>query len=332
MSQSNAKEMRCFAMSLSVETIAERYTTALQILSEVAEAYYFQGSLDEALHLWQAGEQLLTGKEVQPADRVKFLLGYGSFLVYNYFLTNTREDLMQTVVWQAYQEAEAVQDEFSMATALFLVGQMMYFHNLLMGESDYTQARDYLQRASALREKIGDAYHLAESLFYTGLTYDRQGRSEQSETYFQRALELAEQHGNRWAASEAHRHLTDYTEGEQRFTHALRSLELRHEMGFKRSLPAAQLLISEISVEQGELARALEYCQQAEQLAEEMGLQIYLMDALLTRGEIAYQQGKRTEAREYVEQASVLAQQLNHAHGIALVNEKRERLAREQKS
>src|SRR5258706_10528438 len=125
MSQSNAKEMRCFAMSLSVETIAERYTSALQILSGVAEAYYFRGSLDEALHLWQVGEQLLAGKEVQPADRVKFLLGYVSFLVYNYFLTNTREDLMQTVVRQASQEAEAVQDEFAMATALFLVGQMM---------------------------------------------------------------------------------------------------------------------------------------------------------------------------------------------------------------
>ncbi len=319
-------------MSLSVETIAERYTSALQILSGVAEAYYFRGSLDEALHLWQVGEQLLAGKEVQPADRVKFLLGYVSFLVYNYFLTNTREDLMQTVVRQASQEAEAVQDEFAMATALFLVGQMMYFHNLFVGESDYTQARDYLQRASALREKISDAYHLAESLFYTGLTYDRQGRSEQSETYFQRALELAEQHGNRWAASEAHRHLTDYTEGKQRYTHALHSLELRQEMGFKKGLPAAQLLLSEISVDQGELARALEYCQQAEQLAEEMGLQIYLMDALLIRGDIASQQGKRTEACEYVEQASVLAQQLNHAHGIAVVNEKRERLAREQKS
>jgi ATP/maltotriose-dependent transcriptional regulator MalT len=98
------------------------------------------------------------------------------------------------------------------------------------------------------------------------------------------------------------------------------------------STPAAQLLLSEISVDQGELARALEYCQQAEQLAAEMGLHIYLMDALLIRGDIASKQGKHTEAREYVEQASMVAQQLNHAHGIALVNEKRERLLASRKA
>lgn len=209
----------------------------------------------------------------------------------------------------------------------FSCGQMIYYRNLLNGESDYTSARDNLQQASALREKIGDTYNLAESLFYTGLTYDRQGPSAQSEAYFKRALKLAEAQGNRWAASEAHRHLTDYTEGEQRFTHALRSLELRQEMDFKRGLPAAQLLLSEIALDQGELELALEYCQQAERLAKGMGLQNYLMDVLLIRSDIASKQGKRTEAHEYLEQAAVLAQQLNHGRGIAMINEKREQLA-----
>lgn len=150
--------------------------------------------------------------------------------------------------------------------------------------------------------------------------------------YFQRTLKLAMEQGNRWAASEAHRHLTAYTWGEQRFTHALRSLELRQEMGFKRGLPAAQLLLSDISVEQGELAQALEYCQQAEQLAEEMGLSISILDALLIRSDIASRQRKYAEAYEYIERASVLAQQLKSARGITLVNEKREKLAREQES
>lgn len=239
---------------------------------------------------------------------------------------------MQTVVQRAWEGAEAIQDTFAIATALFLFGQTLYYRNLLGGESDYTQARDYFQQASALREKIGDAYNVAESLFYTGLTYDRNGQKEQAETYYRSALPLALEQGNTWAASEVHRHLTDHTEGEQRLHHALLSLELRAKMSFKRGLPAAQLLISEIYTEQGELARALEYCQQAEQLSEEMGLQIYLMNALLTRGDIAYKQGKRSETREYFERASVLAQVLNNAHGIASVNEKLEMLARKQQS
>jgi tetratricopeptide (TPR) repeat protein len=112
--------------------------------------------------------------------------------------------------------------------------------------------------------------------------------------------------------------------------HALRSLELREEMGFKRGLPAAQLLISEIYVYQGEPERALAYCQQAEALAKEMGLRVYLMDALLIRADVAFQQVRLPEASEYLEQALALAQQLNHAYGIVLVQEKKERLARTQ--
>jgi len=319
-------------MFLPTEAITERYTALLQALSEIAEAYYFQGSLDDAFRLWQSGEQLLASKEIQPNVKVKFLLRYAGFLVNNYFLTNRKEELMQTLVWRAHQEAEATQDEFMMATALFLIGQMLYYHNLLTGESDYSKARDYLQQASARREKIGDAYNLAESLFYTGLTYDRQGPSEQAKAYYLRALELAEQQGNKWAASEANRHLTDYADGEQRLRYALRSLELREEKNFKRGLPAAQLLISNIYAEQGDLARALEYCQQAEQLSKEMNLQLYLMDALFIRGDIAYKQGNLAGARERFEQAAVLANELNLARWIARAKRKLEVLAREQES
>lgn len=319
-------------MFLTTEAIAEHYTSALEALAEIAEAYYFQGSLDDALRLWQAAEQLLAGEEVQPADQVKFLLRYGSFLVYNYFLTNRAEELLQTVVQRARQGAEAIQDEFAIATTLFLLGQIQYYHALLSGERDYAPARDYFEQASALREKIGDTYNLAESLFYTGLTYDRNAQKEEAERHYQRALGIAQEQGNTWAASEAHRHLTDHTEGEQRLRHALRSLELREEIGFKRGMPPAQLLISEIYVDQGELARALDYCLQAEQLSQEMGLQLYLIDALMIRGDMAYKQGNLSLARSTYTQASELAHQLSNARGIASAHEKLEMLAREQTS
>jgi tetratricopeptide (TPR) repeat protein len=194
---------------ISEETLSERYTTTLEALREIAEAYYFQGRLDDALHVWRVGEQLLAGAEVLPGDQATFLLGYASFLVDNYFLSGREKELMQTVVERARQSAQALQDAFATATALFLCGRMTYNLHLLKGEVDYTDARDYLQQSSALREAVGDSYHLADALFYTGLTYDRQGPSPQSETLFKRALQLAEQQGNRWAASEAHRHLTD---------------------------------------------------------------------------------------------------------------------------
>jgi len=73
-------------MVLMEQDLTERYTNALQSVSEIAETYYFQGRLDEALRLWQTGEPLLAGREVAPAQRVRFLLRYGQFLTQYYFL------------------------------------------------------------------------------------------------------------------------------------------------------------------------------------------------------------------------------------------------------
>jgi ATP/maltotriose-dependent transcriptional regulator MalT len=100
-------------------------------------------------------------------------------------------------------------------------------------------------------------------------------------------------------------------------------------MGFKRSLPPAQLLLAEICVDQGDWAGALQYCRQAEQLAQEMSLHIYVTDALLIRCDIAVQQGHLAEAYECIERASALAQQLNHESVVAAVSQKREQLARD---
>jgi ATP/maltotriose-dependent transcriptional regulator MalT len=93
-------------------------------------------------------------------------------------------------------------------------------------------------------------------------------------------------------------------------------------MNFRRALPSAQLLLSDIYVERGEMERALEYCQLAEELATEMDLQNYLVFVSLTRGDIASRQGRLTEARERFEKALELAKQLNNAFAIAAANEK----------
>lgn len=316
-------------MSLSTEAVAERFTITLRAVSEIANAYYFRGDLNAALRLFQTSEQWLSVQEILPQDRLNFLLKYGQFLISYYFIANREEDLMNSVVQRAMEAADSSQDQAGIATALYLKGQALYYHHLLTMASDYTDARDYLQRASALYEQIGDSYNLAESLFYTGLTYDRKNPDKRSEEHYLRALSLAEQHGNKWAASEATRHLTDYTDGEQRLRYALRSLELREAMGFKRGLPAAQQLVSEVYIARGDLAHALEYCRQAELLSEEMGLQTYLMAAFLTYGEIAYKQGKIAEAREHIEKAAVLARDLNIARWLSLVDEKLAMLAGE---
>lgn len=320
-------------MSLSVEAIAERYVLSLNALSEIANAYYFQGQLDDALHLFQVGEQWLPAKEIQPVDQMGFLLKYGQFLIYYYFLTNREEDHMFSIVQRARQAADALQNEAGIAAARYLVGQTLYYHNLLTGGSDYTEARDHFEQAVALSEKVGESRIFAESLFYTGLTYERHEKGRRAEAYYRRALASAEQHGHTWAASEAYRHLSGLSisiDTTQSLEYALKSLALREEMGFKRGLPPAQLLVSDVYIARNDLAHALEYCKQAEQLATEMGLQIYLVDAQLTRGDIAYNQDKRAEARAHFERSATLARELNNTFMFVQADAKLKLLAYEE--
>ena len=322
------KGIEALFVFLSTQSLMERYATSLQALGEIAEAYYFQGKLESAFRLWQTSEQLLAASEIGSIDQMTFLLRYGRFLVQYYFLMNSEEALMFSVVQRAQQEAEALLDEFGIAMALFLHGQTLYYQHLRIDKNDYSDARDYFQQSSALRARIGDNYELAESLFYTGLTYDRQKESIQAKEYYLRALEIAEQQGNKMAASEATRHLTDHTDGEQCLHYALRSLKLRIELNYRRGLPPAQLLLSEIYSSRGEMEQALEYCKQAEDLASEMYLSNYLVFALLTRGGIARKQRKLAEARDHFNKAIELAQQLNIAYAIAMANEELELLGR----
>ena len=314
-------------MNLTADALAERYEVALRSLADSAEAYYFQGRLDDASRLWQNSARLLAEQEMRPADRLAFLLRYGAFLVHRYFLVNLEEELMLDVIQQARQLAEELQDEQGRARVLSLTGEALYYHNHLTGEKDFINVRDYFQQAAAIFEKIGAFDGLAEALFYTGMTYIWHDEPEEARTYLQRTLELAEEHKNTWMASEANRHLADVSmrkdkDYNQALRYALKSLALREEMGFKRAIPSGQALVSDVYVELGDMEQALAYCQQAEQLAQEMNLPTYKLGASMTRGEIAYRQGQHAEARAYFEQAAALAHKHQIAYGIAEAEEK----------
>lgn len=314
-------------MNLTPNALAERYETALRSLADSAEAYYFQGRLDDAYRLWQNSALLLSAREIRPVDHLTFLLRYGAFLVHRYFLTNQEEELMLDVIEQARQLSDELQNEPGCARVLALTSEALYYHNHLNGEKDFTKVRAYFQQAAALYEKIVDFDGLAEAIFYTGMTYVWHGEMEEARTYLLRTLELAEQHNNLWIASEANRHLADVAmrkdkNYDQALRHALKSLVLREEMGFKRAIPSGQLLVSDVYIELGDYEQALASCQQADQLSREMDLPTYTMGAYMTRGEIAYRRGQHAEARGYFEQAAALARKHQIAYGIEEAEEK----------
>jgi tetratricopeptide (TPR) repeat protein len=307
-------------MYLSTGEISERLTDALRAIEDIAGAYYYLGRLNDALSLLQSGEQLLRVQEVQEIDRVDFLLHYADFLIDTYFLTNQNEKLMRTIVQQAHKEAIANGDEKSVATAISYTGKMLYYRNLNTGSGDYAEARNLMRQALALYEKIGDTHGIAQSLFFIGLTYERQREEEQARGCYRQALDIAREYDDKWVISEVTRHMSGLNLGKDNDTslrYALESLRLREETGFKRALPAAHLLLGSVYMARGELDRAWEHTQLAQDLAEEMKLRSSLMSVLLIQGEIQQKQGNLDKARASFEKAATLADELGLAYGIA---------------
>lgn len=307
-------------MFLSTGEISERLSDALRAIEDIAGACYYLGRLSDALSLLQSGERLLRVQEVQEFDRVDFLLHYADLLIDTYFLTNQHEKLMRTIVQQAHKEALASGDEKSIATAICSTGKMLYYCNLNTGGNDYTGARSLIRQALALYEKIGDTHGIAQSLFFIGLTYERQQEEEQARGCYRQALDIAREYDDKWVISEVTRHMSGLNLGKDNDTslrYALESLRLREETGFKRALPAAYLLLASVYMARDELDQAWEHTRLARDLAEEMNLRSPLMSVLLAQGEIQQRQGRLDKARASFEQAAALATELGLAYGIA---------------
>jgi tetratricopeptide (TPR) repeat protein len=197
---------------------------------------------------------------------------------------------------------------------------MLYYCNLNTGGNDYPEARKLMRQALALYEKIGDTHGIAQSLFFIGLTYERQGEEEQARGCYRQALDIAREYDDKWVISEVTRHMSGLNLGKDNDTslrYALESLRLREETGCKRALPSAHLLLSSVYMARDELDQAWEQIRLARDLAEEMDLRGSLMSVLLAQGEIQQKQGRPDKARTSFEKAAALADELGLAYGIA---------------
>jgi len=246
----------------------------------------------------------------------------------------------------------------NVATALGLLGQAHYYATLNTGGSDYSHVFTYCSQALAMWEKLEKARHLAmangsdlpsddfeadessknhvlhviergmsSSLFYIGLAYERLEEPERARDSYQRALDLALRSHAKEAASYAYRHLAGLSEEqEQQLEYALQSLQLREEIGFKRTLPLSHLLVCDIYLQRNDLEKAQEHCQIAFQLAEEMEIKQALMMAYYSQGEIFQRKGKLDEARHCFVQCLDVAEALGTAYGIAEATKKLQEL------
>lgn len=308
------------------------YTALIQSVCDIAEAYLYEGKMEESIHILNISEQLAQAKEVAPRDTMKLLLQKSNVLVMNYFLTNSDFDGILSAIVRAQQAAEAANDEQGRADALQLLGEAYYYQSLNNGAYQYEQALAYCQQALDRRVTLNDERGISESLFYIGLIYQNGDTPdiEKACEYFTRAFHIAEEDGYKLEESYAARHIASILgergELEQALTYALRSLTLREEIGFKRYLPPSHGLVGEIYLRQQNFEQALFHQHRAYQLAQEMNLQTFMMWSLFSLGEIHLAQQNTVRAREYLQQAYDIAQKLNLPYAIKEVQEKLQQL------
>ncbi|MEO8972689.1 MAG: tetratricopeptide repeat protein, partial [Ktedonobacteraceae bacterium] len=215
------------------ESVTNHYTTLIQSLCNISEAYLYEGKMDESVNILHIGEQIAKSKEIAPRDVMKLLLQHGKVLVMNYFLTNSDYDAMLSTVLHAQQAAEDVPDEQGKADTLQLLGEVYYYQSLNNEVHQYERALEYFQQALDRRLVQGDERGISESLFYVGLVYQNGDKPDNQKAfdYFTRSLHIAEKHGYKLEESYAARHIASILcererpeESEQALTYALRSL------------------------------------------------------------------------------------------------------------
>lgn len=263
------------------------YTTAIDALHEIANAYFFPGRLGDASRLLHTSLQIIEAGEVAPQDRLKVLLLYGKILTVDHLINRGNTDLMFSTILQAKQIAEEAEVQQGIADALSLLGQAHCNATTVaiiksgalpfgtQGQGKYEEALAYQQQAIKLREELHDTRGVSESHFCIGLVYQFWQQHDLAREHFIQAIQIAKESGHILEQAEPHRHLTFDAlfkgDLDQALIHARQALSCREASGFRPYQPFDHLTLRDIYLKKGDAANAEFHMQQASTLAEEMG-------------------------------------------------------------
>ncbi len=312
-----AKLHNLTSKTTGIRGIHSNFSRILKAIGDTSNMYYYEGMLNKAVYSLKVSTEFLELPEIQLADKAKFLQTCGKIMVNTYFYTGSGDDLINATLNSLQEMANELHDKFLMANSIFLKGQNQYYHNLVTGKPEIQVAQKTLMNGANLLEEAGDMFNLPESLIFVGLTFEMEGNRGRARDYYIRAMNLAEQHKNKFALSLAFRHLTDHVDGEERLQFALKSLRLREEMKFKLTLPLSNLLVSEIYADRSEFRKATDYCRKAERLANKMNLQNALVFVFLTYSRLEELTGKKDNSLEYARKGMDLAESLKIAFSVS---------------
>jgi len=216
---------------------------------------------------------------------------------------------------QAQQLADKIEFKKGTAEALRNTG-MIYF-----GQNNYSQAHQYLLKALAINQQLGNKKGIETTLGNIGLIFWKLGNYAKALEYYFNALSIAQQIDNKADASAdldnigiVYLEQTNYPKSLQYQLEALAAAEVT---GNKTSILSILGNIGNIYYEQGNFPKTLEYYLKALSMAQKIGDKDDLAVGYGNIGSVYGDQGNYTKALEYYFNAISLTKQSGNKDDLA---------------
>ncbi len=249
--------------------LAKQYEKLCTEIYETTKLYELQGRWDEAIELLNTGIKLAQEEEGNKRSEALLKSQLG-----NLYRQQRKFDEALSVLLDAKQLAESVNDQKIVGDCLFTIGYVHDHKELFGGEGDYKLAKDYYSQSLALRETIGDERGIGFSLFRLGRLSEVLGNEEEALPYYDRAQKIAEKNDFKILADYIYTHQGGYSESKGDLDEALKKfqqvLEINIETGFNISLPFSYMHLGRINYKKGNIKKGREYYLQSIAAAEDI--------------------------------------------------------------
>ncbi len=292
----------------------------------VAERLFYEGQLEDALHLLDADIRIIKHSNWNMDEELgRLLITYGKYSAFQSFTTNSGYEDARAALRAARKIAGSVNNEYLLSDGLLFTGFVLYSKAYNTGEGDYGTALGYLQSSLQLKRELGDSRGISEALIYLGIVHERQGDETTALAHYQEALALSDRNDYKLEKSYATRHIAfvkaAHGDLDGALSNFLMSLALREEIGFKIYLPFSYLSVGQIYSEMGNLSEAQVYYDKAYAMAQRLDFERVQVLCLLALGENGLRGNDKHTAARYFQKAGALSESIQYAKGVERANE-----------
>jgi tetratricopeptide (TPR) repeat protein len=222
---------------------------------------------------------------------------------------------LRVVTEDAYREAVRIDYKFGQANTLYALAELAGV------VSEYSEARQYLEKALVNYEAIGSQMGTANTLMRLGDISRMQARHNEAQVYLQRALRVFDQHSLRTGVANTLLRLGHLAHLQSSYDKARefysRAVEIFEQLGDKHGEANTLRSLGDMVYMEAKYVEAQVYLERALKVFEQLGDRHGKGNTLLGLGEIAAVQAHYDEAQVYMERAFIIFEQLSAHIGSA---------------